>query len=93
MTAMKHVIAGSIFALALATPAGAGPNCTCRYAGNNYKTGAIMCIRGKLSKCGFVLNNTAWKTIADTCPQVKNRLNMSPYSKLATRLSASHPSR
>lgn len=49
----------------------AGPNCTCRYAGQNFKTGAIMCIRGKLSRCDFVLNNTSWKVLADTCPQVK----------------------
>jgi len=44
-------------------------NCTCRFAGQNYKTGDIMCIRGKLSRCEFVLNNTSWKTIAETCPQ------------------------
>ncbi len=44
-------------------------NCTCRFAGQNYKTGDIMCIRGKLSRCEFVLNNTSWKTVAETCPQ------------------------
>lgn len=49
----------------------AGPNCTCRFAGQNFKTGSIMCIRGKLSRCAFVLNNTSWKILADTCPQVK----------------------
>jgi len=49
----------------------AGPNCTCRFAGQNFKTGAVLCIRGKLSRCEFVLNNTSWKTVAETCPQVK----------------------
>ena len=44
-------------------------NCTCRYAGQNFKTGDIVCIRGKLSRCEFVLNNTSWKTVADSCPQ------------------------
>jgi len=55
----------------------AGPNCTCRFAGQNYKEGSIMCIRGKLSKCDLVLNNTSWKIIADTCPQAQAPL-MSP---------------
>jgi len=44
-------------------------NCTCRYAGQNFKTGDIVCIRGKLSRCEFVLNNTSWKTVAEICPQ------------------------
>lgn len=64
-TVMGALVIGSFASLAQA-----GPNCTCRFAGKNFKTGAVMCIRGKLSKCDFVLNNTSWKTIAETCPQV-----------------------
>ena len=70
----------------LVQPATAGPNCTCRFAGNNYKTGTIMCIRGKLSKCDFVLNNTAWKTISNTCPQVRYPQSGRPGNTLASRL-------
>lgn len=64
------IIAGALVVAGFASFAQAGPNCTCRYAGQNFKTGAVMCIRGKLSKCDFVLNNTSWKIIAETCPQV-----------------------
>jgi len=63
-------VIGALMVGSFSLMAQAGPNCTCRFAGKNFKTGAIMCIRGKLSKCGFVLNNTSWKTIAETCPQV-----------------------
>lgn len=72
MSTLKTLLATSVMGLALitaATTAMAGPNCTCRFAGQNYKTGDIMCIRGKLSRCEFVLNNTSWKTVAETCPQ------------------------
>jgi hypothetical protein len=53
----------------LAGSAAADPNCKCRYFGERYELGTLMCIRGKLSRCEMVLNNTSWKTIADYCPQ------------------------
>ncbi len=53
----------------LLVPAQAGPNCTCRYAGENYKIGEIMCIRGRLSRCEMQLNNTSWRMLEKTCPQ------------------------
>jgi hypothetical protein len=49
----------------------AGKNCTCRANGQSYHEGAILCIRGKLSRCEMNQNVTSWKVIADDCPQVK----------------------
>ena len=69
-TLLSIAILGALITFVSISSVSAGPNCTCRYAGQNYKTGDIMCIRGKLSRCDFVLNNTSWKTIAETCPQV-----------------------
>jgi len=69
-TFLTNMVSGAAFLIITSNVVLAGPNCTCRYSGQNYKTGAIMCIRGKLSRCDFVLNNTSWKTIAETCPQV-----------------------
>jgi len=68
-TLLTKSVLSVVLLLVASTTAFAGPNCTCRFAGQNYKTGDIMCIRGKLSRCDFVLNNTSWKTIAETCPQ------------------------
>ncbi len=68
---MKHILITLVVLGISSAAALGGPNCTCRFAGQNYKEGSIMCIRGKLSKCDFVLNNTSWKVIAETCPQVK----------------------
>jgi hypothetical protein len=82
MNLLKTTLATLFLALALtsaATSAMAGPNCTCRFAGQNFETGQVMCIRGKLSRCEFVLNNTSWKTIAETCPQSK--LQQSPLNQ------------
>jgi len=69
-TFLANMVLGAALLIITSDVVLAGPNCTCRYSGQNYKTGDIMCIRGKLSKCDFVLNNTSWKTIAETCPQV-----------------------
>ncbi len=70
MSIVRLFIATSGLIAIMASASLAGPNCTCRFSGQNYKTGEIACIRGKLSRCEFVLNNTSWKTIAETCPQV-----------------------
>ncbi len=80
---MKTLLIVSFLAVTMfATTAYAGPNCTCRMGGKNYKIGEIMCVRGKLSQCGYVLNNTAWKTIAPTCPQARN-YSLKPQTKTA----------
>ncbi len=86
MAHMKTMLAASALGFSLiastASPTLAGPNCTCRFAGQNFETGDIMCIRGKLSRCEFVLNNTSWKTIAETCPQTKGPdIQQSPTGK------------
>jgi len=84
-TSLSTAILGALISVAFAPYVKAGPNCTCRYAGKNYKTGDIMCIRGKLSRCDFVLNNTSWKTIAETCPQVMApNFPQSPVTKIDT---------
>ena len=49
----------------------AGPKCTCRFQGHNYKIGDMACILGKLKRCEMQLNNTSWQTITDGCPQVR----------------------
>jgi len=75
MTMLKTSIAAATLGIVMmAGPlstafAQAKANCTCRFAGQNYKISDIVCIRGKLSRCEFVLNNTSWKTVAETCPQ------------------------
>jgi hypothetical protein len=66
-------LAFSCVALAAASPATADPNCTCRYAGQNYALGEYACIRGRLARCEMVLNNTAWTFISEGCPQVERR--------------------
>ncbi len=81
MKIKRHILLTCVLAgfsgVELVNSAVAGPNCTCRFAGQNFKTGDVMCIRGKLSRCEFVLNNTSWKTIAQTCPQVELGPNQS----------------
>lgn len=52
-------------------PARAGPECTCRYNGDNYRIGEMACIRGELARCDMVTNNTSWTVIGDSCPVVR----------------------
>lgn len=83
---MKRILA-TLMVLGISSVAVmAGPNCTCRFAGQNYKEGSVLCIRGKLSKCDFVLNNTSWKIIADTCPQVKAPISTPVNKQMLTLL-------
>lgn len=56
----------------LTTPAAAGPFCTCRANGQDYRQGQILCIRGKLSRCEMNQNVTSWKVLADTCPEARS---------------------
>ena len=48
--------------------ADAGPNCTCRANGKDYKQGQVLCIASKLRRCEMYLNNTNWKVISEDCP-------------------------
>jgi hypothetical protein len=68
MKPLRLILAATTLTL-MAAQTFAGPNCTCRYKGQNFETGSVVCIRGKLAKCEFVLNNTSWKFISELCPQ------------------------
>jgi hypothetical protein len=58
--------------LALLVPAAlAGPDCTCRANGKDYKQGQVLCIASKLRRCEMYLNNTSWKVISEDCPLTK----------------------
>lgn len=59
---------------------GAGPgvaatsrNCTCRYFGQSYEVGAVLCLRGpagpQLARCSMNQNITSWVPLAGTCPE------------------------
>ena len=52
-------------------PVSAGPEGTCRFNGENYRIGELACIRGKLSRCDMVINNTSWTVVGDSCPVVR----------------------
>lgn len=53
----------AICIIALALPASAGPNCTCRANGKDYREGQIICLKlpsdPQLLRCEQVLNNTS----------------------------------
>jgi hypothetical protein len=55
----------------LAAETQAGSNCTCRANGRIFSQGQIACVRGKLARCDMNLNNSTWKIIANTCPEVR----------------------
>lgn len=82
-----YVCHGLIVAAALvgwlAGPAWADPNCKCRYFGQRYELGTVMCVMGRLSRCVMVLNNTSWKPIADGCPQANRSLRHDRHVALA----------
>ncbi|MGH6855296.1 MAG: hypothetical protein ACREDN_07740 [Aestuariivirga sp.] len=57
--------------MGLATPANTGPNCKCRAYGQEFAQGQVLCIQGKLARCGMNLNISSWNIIYDSCPQTK----------------------
>ncbi len=65
---MRTLISAVLF-IACATAATAGPNCTCRYKGENFQIGEVACILGELKQCEMALNNTSWRTLSEGCPQ------------------------
>ena len=76
---MRSLLAiSAIFTLAMAgaVHAGGDGTCQCRANGGNYDLNTVVCIRnGSLSflaRCEMVLNNTAWKKLADSCPYSSN---------------------
>jgi len=63
------IIIGVALVFSPAVPlAVAGPDCTCRANGRDYKQGQVLCIESKLRRCEMYLNNTSWKVISDNCP-------------------------
>jgi hypothetical protein len=72
---MKNAVA-ALVALAglVAGPASALADCKCRANGKIYHHGEVACLKlpggAQLAQCGMVLNNSAWKKIADGCPEV-----------------------
>jgi len=86
------LIVAAVLWAAMATPAAADPDCKCRFAGERYGLGTVMCIRGKLARCEMYLNNSSWKTIADACPQVSAPLPpLVDAAAIAALAGAAHP--
>lgn len=55
----------------------AGRDCYCRTStGEHVEVGKLACMETsdgpKEARCGFVLNNTAWKFTGNTCPVASN---------------------
>ncbi len=48
-----------------------GIDCTCRYKGQDYQQGDMVCLNSpsgpQLARCGFVLNNTSWNFTGMGC--------------------------
>lgn len=63
--------------VALGAPAEAGPQCSCRYKGQDVPVGGQVCLKTphgmRIATCGFELNNTSWKFSKRTCGQVAGR--------------------
>jgi hypothetical protein len=55
-------------AAAMASTAGAH-DCQCRYFGQSYAQGEIVCMHGKLAQCGMYLNNSSGRVWATYAPQ------------------------
>lgn len=66
----------------------------CRANGQWYRQGEIACIQPpcmepRLSRCGMVLNNSAWQKIEDGCPSTA--VPEGGYTRLATKRRGSLP--
>ena len=61
-------------------------DCKCRAAGRYFVQDQVICIKGKLARCGMSLNNSSWTITAESCPQSilpaapKKLANLSPLS-------------
>lgn len=63
--------AAFILAMSFAGEA-AAHDCKCRFAGQRYQQGEMICIAGKLARCGMYLNNSSWTFTAEVCPQARS---------------------
>ena len=68
---IKRTIISTLLLAACTTTALAGPNCTCRFQGENFQIGEVACILGQLKQCEMKLNNTSWRTLTEGCPQAQ----------------------
>lgn len=57
-------------------------DCRCRAAGQYFVHDQVICMQGKLARCGMSLNNSSWTIIAEACPQ--SMLPAPPKKSLAT---------
>ena len=44
-------------------------DCRCRAANQYFVHDQVICMQGKLARCGMSLNNSSWTIIAQSCPQ------------------------
>ncbi len=68
---IKRTIISALLLTASASTALAGPNCTCRFQGENFQIGEVACILGQLKQCEMKPNNTSWRTLSEGCPQAQ----------------------
>ncbi len=68
---IKRTIISTLLLAACTTTTLAGPNCTCRFQGENFQIGEVACILGELKQCEMKLNNTSWRTLSEGCPQAQ----------------------
>jgi hypothetical protein len=69
-------------------PAGAGPECRCRSAGQMFEHGQLACIKTnagvKLARCDMAQNVASWTIVGDACPQA----NATPLPRPAAAIAA-----
>ena len=63
---MKALLAIVLLAIA---GGNARADCKCRAAGQYFVHDQVICMQGKLARCGMSLNNSSWTIIAEACPQ------------------------
>ncbi|MCP5081522.1 MAG: hypothetical protein GY948_07475 [Alphaproteobacteria bacterium] len=80
---IKRTIISALLLAACTSTAVAGPNCTCRFQGENFQIGEVACILGQLKQCEMQLNNTSWRTLSEGCPQAQ-LLQTQPHQSTVT---------
>ena len=80
---IKRTVISALLLAVCTSSALAGPKCTCRFQGVNFKIGEVACILGQLKQCEMQLNNTSWRTLSEGCPQAY-LLQSQPHQSTAT---------
>ncbi|MBS8259263.1 hypothetical protein DYI23_03430 [Roseibium polysiphoniae] len=73
ISSFKVLLAATFGSLSLMAGSGANAaDCTCRYLGQDYQVGELICLKSPSGKrvavCGMMLNNTSWKITDAPCP-------------------------